>query len=105
MSTTLTRVGARLLVAPLATSVLLLAPAQTTNAAPAAPTSAASTASVAASQPAVAQRQTRAYQAGHERGLIEGRQAGKEDKEGPKMWDLEGQRELLRDHLLNLAPL
>lgn len=63
MSTTLTRVGARLLVAPLATSVLLLAPAQTTNAAPAAPTSAASaasTASVAASQPAVAQRQTRA---------------------------------------------
>lgn len=41
-----------------------------------------------------AQRQTRAYQAGHERGVIEGRQAGKEDKEGPNRWDLEGQREL-----------
>ena len=41
-----------------------------------------------------AQRQTRAYQAGHERGLSEGRQAGKEDKEGPNKWDLEGQREL-----------
>ena len=40
------------------------------------------------------QKQTRAYQAGHARGLIEGRQAGKEDKEGPNKWDLEGQREL-----------
>lgn len=40
------------------------------------------------------QRQTLAYKAGHERGLIEGRQAGKEDKEGPNRWDLEGQREL-----------
>lgn len=57
MSTTLTRVGARLLVTPLATSILLLAPAQTTNAAPAA--AAAPTASVAAAQPAAAQRQTR----------------------------------------------
>jgi hypothetical protein len=41
-----------------------------------------------------AQRQTRAYKAGYERGLTEGRQAGKEDKEGPNRWDLEGQREL-----------
>ena len=40
------------------------------------------------------QRRTRAYQTGHERGLSEGRQAGKEDKEGPNKWDLEGQREL-----------
>ena len=40
------------------------------------------------------QKQTRAYQAGHARGLIEGRQAGKEDKEGPNRWDLDGQREL-----------
>ena len=41
-----------------------------------------------------AQRQTRAYKAGYDRGLVEGRQAGKEDKEGPNKWDLEGQREL-----------
>ena len=41
-----------------------------------------------------AQRETRAYKAGHERGLVEGRQAGKEDKQGPNKWDLEGQREL-----------
>jgi hypothetical protein len=40
-------------------------------------------------------RGTRAYQAGHDRGLTEGRQAGKEDRNvnGGK-WDLEGQREL-----------
>jgi hypothetical protein len=38
---------------------------------------------------------TRAYQAGYDRGLTEGRQAGKEDRNvnGGK-WDLEGQREL-----------
>jgi Ca2+-binding EF-hand superfamily protein len=38
---------------------------------------------------------TRAYQAGHDKGLAEGRQAGREDKNvnGGK-WDLEGQREL-----------
>lgn len=41
-----------------------------------------------------AQKQTRAYQAAYQRGLTEGRQAGKEDKEGPNKWDLEGQREL-----------
>ena len=40
------------------------------------------------------QKQTRAYQVAYERGLIEGRQAGKEDKQGPNKWDLEGQREL-----------
>ena len=39
-------------------------------------------------------RQTPAYKAGYERGLVDGRQAGKEDKEGPNRWDLEGQREL-----------
>lgn len=38
--------------------------------------------------------QSAAYRAGFERGRVEGIQAGKEDKEGPKMWDLEGQREL-----------
>jgi Ca2+-binding EF-hand superfamily protein len=38
---------------------------------------------------------TRAYQAGYDKGLVEGRQAGREDKNvnGGK-WDLEGQREL-----------
>lgn len=38
---------------------------------------------------------TRAYRAGHDRGLIEGRQAGKEDKGvNGGNWDLDGQREL-----------
>ena len=41
-----------------------------------------------------AQKQTRAYQLAYQRGLTEGRQAGKEDKEGPNTWDLDGQREL-----------
>jgi hypothetical protein len=35
-----------------------------------------------------------AYQAGHDRGLIEGRAAGREDRERNQGWDLEGQREL-----------
>ena len=35
-----------------------------------------------------------AYRAGAERGLIEGRAAGKEDRERSQGWDLEGQREL-----------
>lgn len=35
-----------------------------------------------------------AYQAGFDRGIADGRQAGKEDKQGPNRWDLEGQREL-----------
>lgn len=39
-------------------------------------------------------RDTRAYQAGFDRGLADGRQAGKEDKELRNQWDLEGQREL-----------
>ena len=39
-------------------------------------------------------QQTPAYRAGYERGRTEGIQAGKEDRTGPKMWDLEGQREL-----------
>lgn len=37
---------------------------------------------------------TRAYQAGFDRGVADGRQAGREDKQGPNRWDLEGQREL-----------
>lgn len=39
-------------------------------------------------------QQTPAYRAGYQRGLSEGIQAGKEDRTGPKVWDLEGQREL-----------
>lgn len=38
--------------------------------------------------------QTRAYQSGYQRGLAEGREAGKEDKTLRNHWDLEGQREL-----------
>jgi Ca2+-binding EF-hand superfamily protein len=43
----------------------------------------------------IRQTNTRAYRTGYDRGLIEGRQAGKEDKgvNGGR-WDLEGQREL-----------
>ncbi len=41
-----------------------------------------------------ARRETPAYTSGHERGLLEGRQAGKEDKTLRNEWDLEGQREL-----------
>jgi Ca2+-binding EF-hand superfamily protein len=37
---------------------------------------------------------SQAWTQGRDRGLIEGRQAGKEDKQGPNRWDLEGQREL-----------
>ena len=37
---------------------------------------------------------TRAFQAGRDRALIDGRQAGREDRDGPGVWDLEGQREL-----------
>jgi Ca2+-binding EF-hand superfamily protein len=40
------------------------------------------------------QASTTAYKSGYERGLAEGRQAGKEDKERRNQWDLEGQREL-----------
>ena len=39
-------------------------------------------------------RDTRAYQSGYDRGLLDGRQAGREDKELRNTWDLEGQREL-----------
>jgi hypothetical protein len=35
-----------------------------------------------------------AYQAGSDRGIIEGRAAGREDRERNQGWDLEGQREL-----------
>ena len=44
-------------------------------------------------EPAVETRSA-AYRQGHERGLVEGRQAGKEDKQNGVGWDLEGQREL-----------
>jgi Ca2+-binding EF-hand superfamily protein len=37
---------------------------------------------------------SQAYQAGRDRGLIEGRAAGREDRERNQGWDLEGQREL-----------
>ncbi len=37
---------------------------------------------------------TAAFKAGQARGLIEGRQAGREDKQNTGVWDLEGQREL-----------
>ena len=37
---------------------------------------------------------TGAFQAGRDRGLTDGRQAGREDRDGPGKWDLEGQREL-----------
>ena len=43
---------------------------------------------------AVNPAQTEAWRQGHERGLLEGRQAGKEDRERNQGWDLEGQREL-----------
>ena len=35
-----------------------------------------------------------AFKAGQARGLVEGRQAGREDKQNTGVWDLEGQREL-----------
>ena len=37
---------------------------------------------------------TQAFQSGHDRGLIEGRVAGREDRTLRNQWDLEGQREL-----------
>jgi Ca2+-binding EF-hand superfamily protein len=37
---------------------------------------------------------TQAFQSGHDRGLIEGRTAGREDRTLRNQWDLEGQREL-----------
>jgi Ca2+-binding EF-hand superfamily protein len=37
---------------------------------------------------------TAAYRAGFDRGLADGRQAGREDRERRNAWDLEGQREL-----------
>jgi Ca2+-binding EF-hand superfamily protein len=40
------------------------------------------------------QGRSRAYQAGYERGRVEGLQAGREDRERNQGWDLEGQREL-----------
>jgi hypothetical protein len=41
-----------------------------------------------------AAKPTQAWQRGHDRGLQEGRQAGKEDRAATWGWDLEGQREL-----------
>jgi Ca2+-binding EF-hand superfamily protein len=42
----------------------------------------------------VVQRHTNAYQKGVERGLLDGRKAGREDKTRRNQWDLDGQREL-----------
>ena len=39
-------------------------------------------------------KQNQAYDQGYARGLTDGRQAGKQDKERAGRWDLEGQREL-----------
>jgi Ca2+-binding EF-hand superfamily protein len=39
-------------------------------------------------------RETKAFQSGYDRGLADGRQAGKEDRDLRNRWDLEGQREL-----------
>jgi Ca2+-binding EF-hand superfamily protein len=47
-----------------------------------------------ASTPDDARRNTPGYRAGYDRGLVEGKQAGKEDKELRNQWDLAGQREL-----------
>jgi Ca2+-binding EF-hand superfamily protein len=41
-----------------------------------------------------AETRTVAYRAGYDRGLTEGRAAGREDRERNQGWDLEGQREL-----------
>jgi Ca2+-binding EF-hand superfamily protein len=38
-------------------------------------------------------RESAAYKAGHDRGIAEGRQAGKDDRNANGRWDLEGQRE------------
>ena len=38
--------------------------------------------------------QTEAWRLGRERGLVEGRSAGREDREHNRLWDLDGQREL-----------
>jgi hypothetical protein len=40
------------------------------------------------------QRNTRAYQSGYDRGVEDGRQAGREDKQYRNQWDLQGQQEL-----------
>ena len=37
---------------------------------------------------------SKTYRAGHDRGLVEGRAAGREDRERNQGWDLDGQREL-----------
>ena len=44
--------------------------------------------------PAAAPARSAAYRAGSERGLTEGRQAGREDRVRRDVWDLEGQTEL-----------
>jgi Ca2+-binding EF-hand superfamily protein len=43
---------------------------------------------------ALTEPRSEAYQKGRERGLVDGRQAGREDKTRRNRWDLEGQREL-----------
>jgi Ca2+-binding EF-hand superfamily protein len=47
----------------------------------------------AGAPPAPAAQRSAAYRAGHERGLLDGRKAGREDRQR-NTWDLDGQREL-----------
>ena len=42
----------------------------------------------------ITSNRTTAYRAGYDRGLVEGRAAGREDRQRNQGWDLEGQREL-----------
>ena len=44
--------------------------------------------------PAAPRQQANAYRSGYERGMADGRTAGREDKTRRNRWDLEGQREL-----------
>ena len=47
-----------------------------------------------ATPPAGVTQQSAAYRAGYERGMAEGRTAGREDRDRNQGWDLDGQREL-----------
>jgi Ca2+-binding EF-hand superfamily protein len=58
-------------------------------------TSGATSSTSGMSNTTASQNTTRAYRAGYDKGLIEGREAGKEDKNvNGGHWDLDGQREL-----------
>ena len=49
---------------------------------------------LASASPEVDRARSAAYRAGSERGLADGRKAGREDKQLRNRWDLDGQREL-----------